>query len=165
MATEGMDFSYMLKEAMGDYNKSAAEYAASSFSKLAGGIINYNALKADAAQLKTEASNIELQAKERANILRQQFVEAMGAYQMNAAQRGISVGSMNVRSNIEGSAMSMGEDIAKAERNAAMKASALRTQAKIQKIRGKYQMFQSIIDSGEDAYKAGQKAMIMGGGA
>lgn len=160
------EYSGLFKSAQDEYNKSATEYAASSFSKLVGGFINYDALKADAAQLKTEASNIELQAKERANILRQQFVEAMGAYQMNAAQRGISVGSMNVRSNLEGSAMSMGEDIAKAERNAAMKASALRTQAKIAKIRGKYQMFQNIIDSGEDAYKAGQKMfMAMGGGA
>ena len=159
---ESKDFSYMLKEAMEEYTKSSMEYAASGFSKMAGGIINYNALKADAAQLKTEANSIELQAKERANMIRQQFIEAAGAYQLNAAQRGISIGSMSVRDNLEHSAGAMGEDIRKMEKSAELKANALRSQAKIAKIRGKYGMLQSFVEGGKDFYKAGEKAMIMG---
>lgn len=144
------EYDYLFKSAEDDYNRSSYEYAASGFSKIAGGYINYGALKADAAQLQTEAKSIELQAKERANIIRQQFIEAAGAYQMNAAQRGISVGSMSVRSNLENSAIDMGKDIAKMDRSARLKANALRAQAKIAKIGGKYGMiadaFQGISD-------------------
>lgn len=138
------DYDYLLKSAQREYKMSALEYGASGFSQIAGGIINYGALRTDASQLKTEAASIELQAKERANLIREQFIEAMGAYQMNAAQRGVSVGSMSVRDNIENSAVNLGKDIAKAERNATMQANALRAQAKIAKIRGKYSMISDI---------------------
>lgn len=159
------DYSYLFKGAKEEYDKSAVEYAASGFSKIAGGIINYNALKADAAQLKTEANSIELQAKERANMIRQQFIEAAGAYQLNAAQRGISIGSMSVRDNLEHSAGAMGEDIRKMEKSAELKANALRSQAKIAKIRGKYGMLQSFVEGANDIYKSFDQASSMKGGA
>lgn len=156
-------YDYLLKAARGDYNESALKYGASGFSKIAGGFINYGALKTDAAQLRTQATSIEQQARERANLIREQFVEAMGAYQMNAAQRGISVGSMSVRSNLENSAVNLSKDIAKDKRNARMKANALRTQAKIAKIQGKYDMFNQFVEGGEDIAKSVAMASLGGG--
>lgn len=140
-------FEYLFKAAQDDYDRSAWNYSASGFSRSAGEFINYGALRADASQLRTQALSVEQQARERANLIREQFVEAMGAYQMNAAQRGISVGSGSVRSNVENSAVNLSKDIAKDKRNARMKANALRAQAKISDIGAKYSMISGIADT------------------
>lgn len=156
-------YDYLLKAAKGDYDEGALKYGASGFSKIAGGMINYSSLKTEAAQLKTQALSIEQQARERANLIREQFIEAMGAYQLNAAQRGISVGSMSVRNNLENSAANLSNDIAKADRSAKLQANALRAQAKIKKIQGKYEMFNQFIEGGEDLAKSAAMAYVSGG--
>lgn len=102
---------------------------AGSFASIAGSALNYGMLKADSYNLDIQASNIELQAQQRANQLREQFLGAIGSYQFGAAQRGVSVGSGSVRSNLESSAMNIGQDIQIAQKNADLQAKALRTQA------------------------------------
>lgn len=117
----------------------------SAFASMAGSMLNYQALKTEAMQLGVQASNIELQAQQQANALREQFISNVGTYQYGAARRGVSVGSGSVRSNIESSAMNVGEDIRRAGKNASMQASALRTQAKIARKRASAQRFSSIM--------------------
>ena len=125
-------------ELAGDqYKWSSYAGAAGAFAQMASGYMNYQALQTNASALKVQANSIELQAQQRANQLREQFISSVGAYQMSAAQRGVSVGSGSVRNNIESSAMSLGSDLQRMKKNAALQASALRTQAKVAKLQGK----------------------------
>lgn len=126
------------------YKMSGITGFGSAFASMAGSFLNYQALKTEAMQLGVQAINIELQAQQQANMLREQFISNVGAYQYSAAKRGISVGSGSVRSNIESSAMNLGEDIRQLSNNAKMKSSALRTQAKIIKGRAKTQLISGI---------------------
>ena len=103
----------------------------STFSNLAGSLIDYSALRTDAANLYVSAGQVELQAKQRANQLREQFIQSAGAYMMGAANRGIAVQSGSVQSNLERSSENLGKDIDRMERNAALQARAYMTQAKI----------------------------------
>ena len=105
----------------------------STFSNLAGSFIDYGTLRTDAASLYVQAGEVQLQAKQRANQLRQQFINATGSYMFGAAQRGVAVQSGSVQSNLENSAINLGKDIDKMERNADMKALQLATQANIAK--------------------------------
>lgn len=105
----------------------------STFSSLAGSLINYGALRTDAASLYVQAGEVQVQAKQRANQLREQFINATGSYMLGAAQRGIAVQSGSVKSNIERSAENLGKDIDTMQRNADMKSLALSTQANIAK--------------------------------
>lgn len=112
----------------------------STFSKMAGAYVDYNALRTDASALTVQAGQIELNAKEQANQLRQQFIQAAGSYMFGAAQRGIDVKSASVQSNLRSSAENMGKDIQKAKQNAQLQAGALRTQASIAKSKAKAQL-------------------------
>ena len=103
----------------------------STFSNLAGTLIDYSALKTDASNLYISAGQVELQAKQRANQLREQFIQSAGSYMMSAANRGVAVQSGSVQSNLERSAENLGKDINRMERNAALQASAYITQAEI----------------------------------
>lgn len=127
------------------YKRSAVASGAGAFSDLMGSYLDYTALNTSAGALKTQASNIELQAKQQANMLREQFISAVGSYQFMAANRGVAVGSGSVRANIENSAIAMGQDIQRAQKVASMKASALRTQAKMQRDQAKHGMISSIL--------------------
>ena len=145
-----------------NYYIAGAQKMAGGFAQIVGSSINYSLLKTDLKQLETSAQNIELQAQERANQLRQQFISSIGSYQFGAAQRGVSVGSGSVLSNLESSAMNVGLDVQKAKKNASLQASALRTQAKIAKSRGKFQHTQNVIgglssigSGAMDIYKGG----------
>ena len=121
-----------------NYNKLAyGSKLASSFSSMAGSFIDYAALRTDAGNLNIQAGNVELQAKQRANQLRQQFIDASGAYMFGAAQRGISVKSGSVQANLQRSSEALGKDVQIMEQNAAMQAGALRTQAKIAKAKAR----------------------------
>lgn len=131
------DYSGLLDLAGSQYKWSAWTGGASAFAQLAGAGLNYQALQTNAAALQVQASQIELQAKERANQLREQFVSAIGSYQFSAANRGVSVGSGSVRSNIESSAKNLGNDLMRQERSAQLQASALRSQAKVAKLQSK----------------------------
>lgn len=141
------DYSGLLEMAGKDYQMSAYMGGASAFSQLMSGYMNYNALKTEASGLKVQASNIELQAQQRANMLREQFVQSVGAYQMNAAQRGISVGSGSVRSNMENSSVALGKDISTIKKSSQLQANALRGQASIMKMRAKSALGQGITNS------------------
>ena len=129
------DYSQLLTLAGENYKTSAGYSAAGAFADMIGAQLNYSALKTEYGQLKVQASNIELQAKQQANILRDQFLNSVGSYQFGAAQRGISVGSGSVQQNIMSSSENLGRDIQRIQQNANMQASALRTQAQIMKNR------------------------------
>ena len=110
---------------------------ASSFSSMAGSIIDYAALCTDARNLNIQAGTVELQAKQRANQLRQEFINSAGAYMFGAAQRGIAVQSGSVQANLQRSSEALGKDIQKMSQNASLQASAYRAQAKIAKAKAR----------------------------
>ena len=138
-----------------DYGKQeGALTMASSFAEAVGSIIDYSALKGELSNYRIQADQIELQAKQRANQLREQFLGAVGSYTANASQRGISVASGNVRQNIESSAMSLGKDIQRQDKNARMQAQTLRQQAKVYQKQGKAKMYGTLAKSTIDIAKA-----------
>lgn len=143
------------EEIMNEYLTKAGKYQkgqgalsmAGGFANAVGSIIDYSALRGELTNYKIQADQIELQAKQRANQLREQFLGAVGSYTTGASRRGISVSSGSVRQNIESSAISLGKDIQRQEENARMKAQSLRQQAKIDKHRGKSLMYGTIAKS------------------
>jgi hypothetical protein len=135
---------------------------AGDFSNIAGALINYSALKGDLRNYNIQANNVELAAKQQANQIRQQYIQAAANYSYNAARRGISVNSASVRSNLEGSAEAMGKDIQRMEQNAYLEANALRAKAKIAKTYGKAERNREITKSATNIFTT---AMSMGGGA
>jgi hypothetical protein len=153
----------MFSQAKTNYYTAGAQKMAGGFAQIVGSSINYSLLKTDLKQLETSAQNIELQAQERANILRQQFISSIGNYQFGAAQRGVSVGSGSVLSNLESSAMNVGQDVQKAKKSADLQASALRSQARILKSRGKFQHTQNVI-GGLSNIGSGIMSMYTGSG-
>lgn len=153
----------MFNLAKEDYYTAGAQKMAGGFAQIVGSSINYSLLKTDLKQLETSAQNIELQAQERANQLRQQFISSIGSYQFGAAQRGVSVGSGSVLSNLESSAMNIGQDVQKAKKTADLQASALRTNARILKSRGKFLHTQNVI-GGLSSIGEGAMSIYTGGG-
>lgn len=135
---------------------------AGDFSNIAGSFINYNALKSDLKNMRLKADSIELQAKQQANQIRQQYLQAASSYSYNAARRGIAVNSASVRSNLEGSAEAMGKDIQRLDQNARLEANALRTQAKIAKIYGKAEHTRQVTNSVASIINSGAKMYAMG---
>lgn len=135
---------------------------AGDFSNIAGVLINYSALKGDIRNYNIQANNVELAAKQQANQIRQQYIQAAANYSYNAARRGISVNSASVRSNLEGSAEAMGKDIQRLEQNAYLEANALRAKAKIAKTYGKAERNRELTKSATNIFTT---AMSMGGGA
>lgn len=147
------------------YYDAAMSSLSSGFSRIAGSYIDYAALKTDASQLMTQASNVELVAAQRANLLRENFIGALGNYKMSAAQRGVSVTSGSVVSNIASSSEDIGRDIQKGDTEAKMQANALRTQADIAKIRGKNKFVTGMLGAAGSfagAYKSYQTGSKIG---
>ena len=140
------DYSGLMELAGEQYQRSAYAGAAGAFAQMASGYMNYQALRTDAAALKVQANSIELQAQQRANQLREQFISSIGAYKMGAAQRGIAVSSGSVRDNLESSAIGLGKDIAKMKKSAGLQASAIRTQAKVAKYQAKSALVGGILE-------------------
>ena len=139
----------------------------STFSNYAGSMIDYSALKTDAAGLYVSAGQVELQAKQRANQLRQQFIQSAGAYMMGAANRGIAVQSGSVQANLNRSSENLGKDIQRMQNNAAIQARALRSQAEIARVKAKYgkristaqtigSVASSLVGAYSNYYQAGQ---------
>lgn len=156
------DYSGLLGQSQESYALSGFQKTAGGYAQLVGAKLNWKALKTELHQFELNAQNIELQAQERANQLREQFISNVGNYQFGAAQRGISVGSGSVMQNIESSAMSLGSDIAKQQKIASIKASSLRTQEEIARMRGRYaygeqkaQAYSSMAGGVMDFIKAG----------
>lgn len=137
--------SLLSKEQAADYQKlSGGLTMAQGFSQIVGSFADYSLLKANISNYYAQANSILLQAKESANQLRQQYIQAAGNYEFGAAQRGISVKSGSVRSNLEQSAINIGKDVSKMQSNAQMQAQTLRQQAKMQKHAGKAKMYQGL---------------------
>ena len=148
MAIYQQDTEEYIKQADRQKQLAKFEAGASAFSSAMGGIQNYNLTLASNKSLRVEASQVELQSKEKANQLRQQFLGAVGNYTFQAGQRGVSVKSGSVQSNIMESSANLGKDIAKQEKTAELQASALRGQAKINKIAARGKMYLGFIKGG-----------------
>lgn len=148
MAEDLIELSQEKYKQAGAYNN--ASYAmnmASIFTKGMGAVLDYSALKADLKNYDLQVKgtelgmmNVELQATQMANKLRQQYIEQAGNYAYNAARRGVAVSSGSVQSGLRRSAEETGKDIQKIQReaeiekkNLQMQKYALQAQKKIQK--------------------------------
>ncbi len=89
--------------------------------------VDYETLKLDAGFKENQALNIEFQAQQEANYLRDQFTEQVGNYQYGTARRNVKIGEAG--SNIEDSSRDLGIDMAKIKGNADFKAQQLRAEA------------------------------------
>lgn len=141
---ENDSYNLLLEQAAGSYKSSAMNYGAGAFAQISGGIINYMALNTEAAQYKLQAKSIEVQALERANQVREEFVGAVADYQYSAAARGISVSSGSVQDNIRTSSINLGQDMRKLQKSAELRAEAARTMGKISKIRATSQLISNV---------------------
>ena len=106
-------------------------------SKLIGGIkdftapdIDYDILNLKAGQKENQALQLEVQATQIANRLREQFSESVGGYQYGAARRGVKVGEGSAMANIEQSAKALGKDVNQLDTNAKRMSGTLRREAK-----------------------------------
>ena len=72
-----------------------------------------------------------MQAEREINQLQEDFNNAIGDLQYNAAARGIKTSSGSVQNNLELSAKNLGEDIATIRKNANNQAKLLRNQQKL----------------------------------
>lgn len=121
---------------------------ASGFAGISNAAIDYSLLNTKAMFEQTQAMSIEQQALERANLLREQFSEALGNADTLSARRGVKVGEGSSLINKEQSSKAFGEDIALSEKNAASKAKLLRTQSKINKSLGRASLLSGLTTSG-----------------
>lgn len=134
---------------------SAGTSAASGFAQIANASLNYSALNIQSDFTDIQAASVEVQALERANILRKSFLEASGSMIAGAAQRGIKTTSANVMDNLEGSAAAVGHDIQKMNKNAALQADVLRTQAKMSRRNAKASLVSGVLNSFSSLTSAG----------
>ena len=93
--------------------------------------INYAYLRDVATYKELQADALEVQVTEQVNLIRQQFIESVGAYETATAQRGFKVGEGSARANVEMSAMELGKDVQTAEKNVKYKQGQLRRSAKL----------------------------------
>lgn len=126
---------------------SAGTSAASGFAQLANASLNYDALNIQSDLTDIQAASVEVQALEKANMLRKSFLEASGNVIAGAAQRGIKTTSANVMDNLEGSAAAIGRDIQKLHKNAALQADVLRTQAKMNRRSAQASLVSGVLNS------------------
>ena len=127
------------------YNQLGIGYSMAAFTELAGanseiatGAINEMNYGIAAGNLRTQASQIELNAAESANMLRKRYLAAVGNATYSAAARGADVnGGGTLAQTLERSSMDLGEDIHTIESNAARKAKSMNKQADIYEIMGK----------------------------
>ena len=103
-------------------------YGASAIASIANSLVDYNLFKTQNSFNKVQANQIELQAQQQINQLREQFNNQIGNTQYKTATRGIKVKENRA---MELSAKNLGEDIHTLKTNTKMKADNLRTQARI----------------------------------
>lgn len=111
------------------YEGSIRKSGAAMFAELASGYINYNVFKTNALLAKNEANQIELNAKERANALREQYNAQIGNSISSMTSRGGKVSSGNLRDNLENSSIALGKDINQMQKNAESSARLKRLEA------------------------------------
>ena len=139
------------------YNQSAYQSSASAFSTLMSGYINYATLKTDAYASEVEANQIELNAKEKANALREKYLSGAGNAIFASTMSGGRSSSGSVQKNLEMSAKALSEDTSNVERAGQAKAKAMRIKASLEKTRAKSELINSAISSigsGIQAYKS-----------
>lgn len=103
-------------------------HGASAIASIANSLVDYNLFKTQNSFNKVQANQIELQAQQQINQLREQFNNQIGNTQYKTATRGIKVKENRA---MELSAKNLGEDIHTLKTNTKMKADNLRTQARI----------------------------------
>ena len=113
--------------------------AMTSFSEMVAPDIDYDVLQLTASQKELQADNLELQVEQQANLLREQFLEAVGTAQYGAARRGVKLGEGDIQKDIEQSSGEVGKDIQTARDTAEYKAGSLRRGAKRLKSASKIQ--------------------------
>ena len=148
------------------YKNSGLMTMASGFAQAVSGYIDYNALKIEAMGYGTSAMSVELQAEQQANLLRKQYIEAVGNVTYGAAARGVKTTSGNVRANIERSAEEVNKDIQTNRENAQMAAREYRLQARIAKRNAKSSLVSGLasgIASGISGYQDYQLGKSIGG--
>lgn len=145
---------------------------ASLFTQGMGAILDYSALKQDLKnynlQIKgTElaSQNVELQATQMANRLRQQYIEAAGNYVYSAARRGVAVSSGSVQAGLMKGAEETGKEVQRIGReaeiekkNLEMQKVALKAEKKIKKYQARANLAMTGLDLGV------QGAIKMAGG-
>lgn len=143
---------------------------ASLFAKGMGAVLDYSALKTDLKnynlQIKgTELGmmNVELQATEMANKLRQQYIEQAGNYAYNAARRGVAVSSGSVQSGLRRDAEDLGTNVQKINReaeiekkNLQMQKVALQAEKKIKKHQARSELTMNLMELAASGAMAGQ---------
>lgn len=117
----------------------------SGFADIANGYINYTALNTESGFLRNQADAVELAAKEEANLLREEFIGAVGNATYDAARRGVKVTSANLRDNIQRSSIDVNSDIRKQEENASSQARMMRLRAKNMKRTAKSSLVSGIL--------------------
>lgn len=140
------------------YGESAKQSSASAFAQAVGSMINYEAMSINADSIRTQANEVELQALQRSNMLREKYNNAIGNALFSIASRGGKTSSGSVRSNLENSSKALGEDIATAQTNAKMQAQSLRLKAKLMKKSANTQMIQGILGAVAKGATAGTTA-------
>lgn len=145
------------------YKNSGLMTMASGFAQAVSGYIDYNALKVEAMGYGTSAMSVELQAEQQANLLRKQYIEAVGNVTYGAAARGVKTTSGNVRANIERSAEEINKDIQTNRENAEIAAREYRLQSKIARRNAKSSLVGGLASGvasglmGYDDYQTGKK--------
>jgi len=109
--------------------KSKIEYGASALATLFQPDINYDKLVGNAKQAEQQADNIEAQAMEQADLMRQQLNEYLGDAVYTSARRGVKVNEGSAKDHVELSSKAMGEDESTMFKNADKKAEEYRTMA------------------------------------
>ena len=124
-------------------DKNNRRYGAALLADIGNSYIDYSLFDVENDNLKLQASQIELQAQQEINQLREQFNNSIGNYQSNTAAKGLKYGG----DGLEISAKNLGEDINTLETNAAFKTNALKTQYGINKNLNKTTLFTNIGNS------------------
>lgn len=127
-----------------DFELAGYESLAAGFSKAMGSFSTYQNIKnqslqyqAEAINAQTQASEIITQVSEKVAMMRKQFASNVGTAMQGAANRGISIGSGVVQSQIEAGSSALGNDINTIEGNAARQAKQLKNQAEYLKTASK----------------------------
>lgn len=152
---------------------------ASMFTKAMGSILDYSALKQELKNYDLQtfgtglaSQNVEIQATQMANKLRQSYIESAGNYIYNAARRGVAVSSGSVQSNLRRTSEELGKNVQDIQRNAEIEKKNLEMQAiaqqatkKIKKAQGKVNMLMNFGDIGFSAMEKMMFGAIGGGSA
>ena len=127
------------------------------FSNFAGSVLDYGQTRLGKRLVKVQASALQLQAKQRLNQLKEQFIAGVGSTLWSAARRGVSVSSGTVQANLMRSSESLGKDIQTMTQNALRQSDALKTQAKIASTEARYGLWSQGLNTMSSLFATGAK--------